>query len=1071
MVEGWRIGFVSDHRLSGEGASSWIGTSFGDRKLLPGLQVPDLNFSVDLEEGLPESNLTTFKVLDEELLDPTAGTLARLFGAEDIAADLIGERLKPTDDPAPASILANGGDGAALHGRHIAGEAIGPAGERRYYPVFPANTIPGPDHAALDPDDPGDVPLTEITDEPKVVAGRRVALYRLFRDTDSLDASPDDWPDWTAQADGQGLVWWGTLRDVGASTGRRWALSCFGWESWLRRQLNVRSSPRWYPVSAPLVLDDAEGNVENRVLVALRREQGGNPTTQQDGIRSFLPADALATTYVSRLDLANDIGTVVAAAEADIGINGQWTTNSLNPALTFNQNFVRIRIDDDAVTPTEAKAWVIMHEKVWRFLGWDPIGQDTAAAEIKTEFDVVFEKILPGELFIGNGVDSIVPSGTPYYIGVFSTNALNNDNSEHVDNDGVDRIYRPASLGGVSVIDPAAGQEVALSIAPNKIYIETQLGRPPANVEVGGVQADASRWFAFRGPLATSQGENTETEDKLYVAKCSWADDSGSIGTDTGGTKRVIHIDRWEDPRVLGIDDTRLELGWASNVSKAPFVEATPLAVLTYATQDEFDFAHHVLLRLLLSTGTASWGAGQYEDDIDPPVFTKGVNDHPDATGSLEKEVQSDLEIADLGLAIPDDLVDWTSFQDAAEALPGGKISDLNRVKYAFHGPKQAEDIIADLIAPRNWIFALRGRKYGIFLLTADLVPGDEDFALGTSDLHGDPSDLTRTIPRARLKAVAAFDSVEVEYGHDPIEGNTSLSRQIQAKDPGSTTRQGRRKRRQGGVGGIERSPDRLRPSGRGLPAVEFWKGDTTGVPIWSDEFDSLWSYQAARWHARPHMMVQGLRVSRPKGQDLYPGSIVRLTNPWPANTEGSYGLVGQMGRVVRVTHESKSCAAVCDILVQAGTVAQARFFAPLAFVVEEGVTDTNDRYDPGTFTLKCEGDYLDHGAGVSDVAAFVEPAWSAFGGDALIHGWQYNGRDWTQTFSGNVASVDTGTHEITLTGAITGVFKEAQPAFIVMAPYDVQTALWVKELFAVVTKANGKFGGGPTQGFKLMAG
>ena len=143
--------------------------------------------------------------------------------------------------------------------------------------------------------------------------------------------------------------------------------------------------------------------------------------------------------------------------------------------------------------------------------------------------------------------------------------------------------------------------------------------------------------------------------------------------------------------------------------------------------------------------------------------------------------------------------------------------------------------------------------------------------------------------------------------------------------------------------------------------------------------------------------------------------------------------------------------------------------FAPIA-QVQETATTVEARYDSATRKFYCYADHAGHGVDQSDVAWFAEPAWSGTGTDALVYGYQWDGREWAQTFEFTVESVDASAHTITYqAGTFTGTFWEARPCTLVLAPYDSQPAnSWTKSVFGVITEDDGFFGAG-TQGSKLV--
>ena len=170
---------------------------------------------------------------------------------------------------------------------------------------------------------------------------------------------------------------------------------------------------------------------------------------------------------------------------------------------------------------------------------------------------------------------------------------------------------------------------------------------------------------------------------------------------------------------------------------------------------------------------------------------------------------------------------------------------------------------------------------------------------------------------------------------------------------------------------------------------------------------------------------------------------------------------------MIRVRRSTQNLTATVDILVQAGDANTARRFAPIAAVLDD-VDELELRHDADHRHVFCDGDMFGAEGG-SDVKYFKEPAWSSIGGNALVYGYQYDGREWRQNFTFVVEDVDTTAHSITYVDlSFTGTFKERQYTILTLAPYNDQAdALWTRSLFVVNTGANAKFGA--TKGFELL--
>ena len=128
LIDGVPFAFTDEYELSTASGSTWW-TADG-RTLLSGLSVPNLTISLDWESGLLEDNAVSFRVLDVD-----ATTLPGFFGGAEKPYKLLGTRLTPGEDPAPAATLDQYGDALQLwdnaEGSYLGTEAIGKDGQRR----------------------------------------------------------------------------------------------------------------------------------------------------------------------------------------------------------------------------------------------------------------------------------------------------------------------------------------------------------------------------------------------------------------------------------------------------------------------------------------------------------------------------------------------------------------------------------------------------------------------------------------------------------------------------------------------------------------------------------------------------------------------------------------------------------------------------------------------------------------------------------------------------------------------------------------------------------------------------
>lgn len=217
--------------------------------------------------------------------------------------------------------------------------------------------------------------------------------------------------------------------------------------------------------------------------------------------------------------------------------------------------------------------------------------------------------------------------------------------------------------------------------------------------------------------------------------------------------------------------------------------------------------------------------------------------------------------------------------------------------------------------------------------------------------------------------------------------------------------------------------------------------------------------------------MVEDLPLLWSKARLLGPGSIVRFSSFFGPGRQGVYGLTNRVGLVTKIVLDLHGLTAKVSILLQPGDATQARRFAPIAMVLDRGAT-VEEHYDAATRTFHCYPNrFGTEDAAAHDVRFFVEPGWLGVGGDAVVNGWQWNGRAWSKNFSVVVESVSVSNDSIThKPGSMTGTWKEGMPTMLVLAPWDDQPAdSWPRAMFSVITRSDFKFGTVPTKGFKLV--
>lgn len=1034
LIEGVPWAFSDEPALA---AAGWW--TEDEREIKLGLTVPEsLKISLDTEDWILTEEQATFRLLD---LD---STVPQFFGGLSKAFKGLGARLSPLDSPAPATIDQYG-NALVLDSAYVGTEAIGSGGERNYYSCTPVwGPMPGQDHPSED------APLPVVTDAstgPLLVEGRRVALYRLI-----YNPTTGDWPSFTDQVNAateggwSPMLWWGTLRQAGKVDGRIWSITCTGPGSWLRKALNARTTTEWYPVTADFSLEDNEKHIG----IECTKRYYADGATYHFGLdhKNYDVDPSTPDTVVS------SIQTAIAATIAAAGDDGIWTDSGGIGGGEIDFDADHIQISSSKNLGYQMILKLILGRKVWRALGYDPdagIGNDEGPGP----------RFSPGAppAFAAANPDVWVDPPPSYYSALlttcpFGTSPIGFTGDVAWAGSDKPKTYHPLYEAGVSVLSGKGQQVVHLTPEDNaSIYCESQTIRARENAtEINGISCNAGGWWCFRGKLQLPQGdlkEQPEPVDTVQVARCYWVEsDPGVILADEGGITRGLFIDHWLDPRLFGLHYEPLDpaLGWASN-DGGERIEASPLRVLG-AFERRPDRIDWTLTRILTSTGMGVWDGGTEDVDDDgakgnaTSFLTQGDN-----TLGLSWPA-GDYEIFDLGLQIPAPMIDLASIQAAADDLPNGAGGALGQSKICIQGgPIQSEELIKAIMAPRGWALSLCKGKIGLWSPHINPeVAYDElgGFEIGESDLHGTAGDPASVIPSVELRPVYPYERVAWTHTGDPtaswIEGQEELK--YKARDPGSRARSGARTREVAAPDLLATQwfveGDQLNPNNADTKQIKGWSGDVT----------KLWEIDIPTWLAQPHRLIQGLRISRPKGQDIYPGAILKLTNPWPANSVGGYGVTGYFARVLSVTHETDSCACVLDAIIYAQAPGALRW-APVVRVLDDAATPS-DRYDSATKTF-----YLEDWGGYCPVAWFIKPDFvAADDAPACIWILQFDGVTWERTGIAFVDSIDATAKTMTLTSdGITGTFYERMYTLICLAPSDYEDQVaWVRALYPIHT-------------------
>lgn len=1087
LVEGIPTAWTDDESgaLLGSGGSTWMGKSetdliaegatnevLGFRQIKAGLVVPaSVQFGMSPKELWPDDSSVRFRILD---LDDT---LVSLFATVGKDSDTLSEYIPASTTALGSTIRINddqlgaGGQAVDPADKYIGIELIGPSRQRGMAYPIPNAGMPGHEHLWN-----GYTPPELVSDDPIVWEGRRWALYRLHRDhhTDMEvgTTAAGAWPVWRLQHEAGGLVAWGVLSGGGRHAGDKvWEIEGRGHSALLKKPLGIPTNIDWTEVSAPPSLSTTAGQREDLVAIIPRgyEKYGGGKVFDAS---IFDTAEALTSTnFVTLRDEINALCFSVwdeqTATNYD-GANGSLetvvdATGFAGMDLKYENGF-QLRMDSGGVW-LEVK--VIMHRKAWYWLGYVPEEQHSDVSE--NDRHVRFAEMQAGDnptYLRGNAVP-----GPGYVEATFTTQRIGTENHHHdnddLTNEGAYRVYRPKYDRGLEIISLTGNQWLGIGDGTGvPKYCQGNTLCRWSGVSSPGGEGTTNRagLFCLRGEIARAvEGEDKPEKTEIHVPfvgewlNSLWSTsggtkDDGVIDSTDGNDVPVVYIRKFLNPRLLGFDNDGLDVDWWSNRLSDKPVEIRPMSgpvyldtVGTSPTGPLIEWADAVLASTMLSTGSATGYDGAIST---APTFDKGDND-PGNTGQYA--FHADNMNAGLGLAIPKDLVQGAvAMREAfASILPDGAADELNRIRIAWFGTLQAEEMLQSITQPRRLALGLDGRQYGVFGF-APFSANQADYAIGEGDLSGSAGEPTSVIPSQEMQVTGSIDRVEMAYRYDPAKENTRLEHRGNAQDANASTRTGDR---------VHKIKD------YGLPPLGL------GLGAWTDAWRKLWLLDdgACGFYAKSHFAVTSLRVRRELGQDLFPGSKVRITNPWLVDPSGSYGVTNHPGVVLEADHELDGVATVVKVLLFAeGGLTFFPHYAPVAKM---------NRWDSGTNIAYTLEDFRQiNDPNINDLTGFSKPSWATGAGAGMVvRAYYWDGQTdalgspvLTKGPTNTIQSVDTAGRTITMTGAWSSTMRRDWDVFIVPEAYDSQVA-WAQEIYGFVVLANGKGGSVPTKGKKFL--
>lgn len=1067
FIEGIDVAFTAGNELVGAGVSEWISTTYGAREIKPGLILPkSITVQSDFMSGKLKDTTVKFSIRD---IDGSVCDLFKTVRSDEDVLEL-GERLPPTTTTAPATLLDPSlQNNVTVRDRHIGLEYIGPSGQRRHFWVAPSDVPAGLDHPA--PRTKGeDISYPRVSTEPIEWSGRKVALYKML-----YDPVTDTWPNWLQQHQNGAMRWYGTMRGSGNVKGRVWTFDCWGPMSWLRKPLGQHRRETLPEIQPGVQLRDEEKGLALWFFTQQYDSDGGITVT---GFNSYVTyhdgdGDGLAFTTEATADaLRNHVQDAIENVRAGTNTNvldtaDAWTDVDGRHAVMTADRVMSVSIPN---LGGDIRGWgamgICLHEKVWLALGYEPKAQRALAGD-----DPAYIQFMRVDAFengshpVHDAGEDFTPPGPGYWYAVLSTipPGLTGELQDwgKLDNNGSLRPWRPLWKGGTVILDHRVGQK--LKFGYDAIYLEGQNGwQPREGSLVNGNQTDRVALVAFVGQILRADGSGEPTlEDYAQVMRISWRNNDGAIGSDADGRGTAI-VDRLEDPRIYGWDHEAMTAPWVWPAEEPPTIYVLNLiAGFVHAGPD---YRHMCLTRLFLSSGTmAVWDADEEIPDV-------GINQpegmDPDDIDIDYEDVGSkfwggDLERQDWGCNIPPAYLDFESVVQEAMNLPGGVEDPLNRWRMAWIGSFQSQDLFESLLSGAGWAWSWIPQsdgppKFGLFTPWKNVSALDVDAEMLDANKAGDPKDPSSYEPDQDLRIALPVDRFKITYRYSPEEAATRGSKEFKSLDKGKRHRMGNVYYRgeDKGIEDVGLSDPNLFRKGKD---ADFYFWNRRSVP---GGFRPRFQRHAASYLAGRHFK---LTLVTKDGEDWGPGTTLRITDPRPANPNGTYGLEVHVARVYAATYHLKgelAGATTVRCVAQERGPTVIKLWAPHARVWGYNETDS-------TLTLKgnywSDGKWLDHGAERSDALGWVKEDWMSGSGNALVYLWQSRdgGDTWPTSLRVEleITNQDTNTHKVTYTNKSGTIYPDTDKLLLPRPYADQGSSSWLRTHYMVVTLDDGTHG------------
>jgi hypothetical protein len=1001
-----------------------IGPGFGDREgvlaYTPGSHSVRAGL-VKAGTSLPESgNLRTGQFNDDTAtitIEDLYGDLAAFFRARDPSERSLGD--VPLGLGTPVHPLSDLTGRPELDAKNIGTERIGANGARHQYPV-PTNYTIGLDHSISLPGI--DLAGAPVSDEPIVWRGRRVVVYRVYRDHITYPGSElTGWRPFDEAIE----IWRGTVTDEGEVQGRMWRLECDGPGSWQRKALGLNFSKT--PVRAVGDFDlVTSGEAREDGMAMTLQLLGPNGVVANYGTSMFV-TDITGTTAD---DIVDQVAAELAATAAATGVDGVWDEQANHHVAMTTDGTIQIAVDAQlsASIPPGVNAGVVnicLHRKVWAIIGYDVEYQRSLEATPEDPRAVTFSPV-----WINGTFNEANDFGPDYWTGYFPTGRLEwpNDDGLALSNNGVMRQYKPLHSNGTAILlaglNEGRGQVIRLLDAalgggasgttvvhPGQLAwpVASLPGDPTSPIEIDGTPCDRCGWWLFTGKRRYAGTE--EVYDEAWIGLANWV--NGGAQQDGMVSGDAIIVTHWFNPKLFGystkggVDSDWIALAEAGEAEGQ--IQAQPIIMLGYHSAP--DLAHVVLQRILVGSGTCEgWDA----PELDGPTLAAGDNEPAGVTDGIRR----DAEIASLGLGIPEDLVATPAAFDAEAALV--EEAAILDVKIGIPAGFSSVDVFRAIMQPLGWSWHIREGRYGIFCPASPLTIADATVELSRSVKKAEYADEGERQSMANdLRKWAPVDEWVIDY--DARAGDGKAGRKLELNSPDR---------------GLRYRPGGVRET---VPALFHHEAH------FSTRLDML-----ARFWALRHFEVRSYPVDRYTGEQCRFGTIVSITDPELVDALGSYGVTDRVGIVTSGVWDLDEGIKTLSIMVRADRSATPRLHAPLA----QGIG-----YDTATSRLYVADDWAGFGNGWADAAGFVAASWMPLGGNALIQVEQWDGDVWAVTLTGTVTGVVTtpGSAYLQLS-ATSGTYFVDRDTWVTFRPSNIANAAWVETYFAPIADDGGEW-------------